>query len=84
MSEFSPIALLESRHERNQFDCGTAPLNFYLKQFALQNQKKGLVRNYVTCRGLRIVGYYAFAYGSVLRRMFRRNLPRDLANTRFP
>src|SRR5271154_862555 len=65
MGDFSPVALLESSHDRSQFDCGIPPLNVYLKQFALQNQKKGMVRNYVTCRGLRIVGYYSLAYGSV-------------------
>jgi GNAT superfamily N-acetyltransferase len=65
MAEYSPIALLESAHDRSQFDCGIEPLNVYLKQFALQNQKKGIVRNYVTCRGMRVVGYYSLAYGSV-------------------
>src|SRR5437016_6417583 len=65
MSDFSPVALLEAGHDRRQFDCGAEPLNVYLKQYALQNQKKGIVRNYVTCRGARIVGYYSLAYGSV-------------------
>jgi GNAT superfamily N-acetyltransferase len=64
MSEFSPVALLESSHDRTAFDCGVEPLNVYLKQYALQNQKKGIVRNYVTCRGTRVVGYYSLAYGS--------------------
>jgi GNAT superfamily N-acetyltransferase len=64
MSEFSPVVLLEASHDRNQFDCGVEPLNIYLKQYALQNQKKGMVRNYVTCRGPRVVGYYSLAYGS--------------------
>jgi GNAT superfamily N-acetyltransferase len=65
MSEFSPVVLLESSHDRAEFDCGVEPLNVYLKQYALQNQKKGIVRNYVTCRGTRVVGYYSLAYGSV-------------------
>lgn len=65
MSEFSPVVILDSGHDRAQFDCGVEPLNVYLKQYALQNQKKGIVRNYVTCRGKRIVGYYSLAYGSV-------------------
>ncbi len=64
MSEFSPVVLLEAGHDRAPFDCGVEPLNVYLKQYALQNQKKGMVRNYVTCRGTRIVGYYSLAYGS--------------------
>lgn len=65
MSEFSPVVLLEAGHDRRHFDCGVEPLNVYLKQYALQNQKKGIVRNYVTCRGTRIAGYYSLAYGSV-------------------
>src|ERR1700722_13451827 len=65
MGEFSPVTLLESRHDRSHFDCGVPLLNIYLKKFALQNQKKGMVRNYVSCRASRIVGYYSLAYGSV-------------------
>jgi GNAT superfamily N-acetyltransferase len=64
MGEFSPVALLESSQDRTAFDCGIEPLNVYLKQYALQNQRKGIVRNYVTCRGTRVVGYYSLAYGS--------------------
>ncbi len=65
MVEYGPITLLQSGHERGQFDCGSEPLNVYLKHYALQNQKKGIVRNYVSCRGMRVVGYYSLAYGSV-------------------
>src|SRR5437660_2991346 len=64
MSEYSPLAVLDSTHDRASFDCGIEALNIYLKQYALQNQKKGIVRNYVTCRGARVVGYYSLAYGS--------------------
>jgi GNAT superfamily N-acetyltransferase len=64
MSEFSPVTLLQASHDRSAFDCGVEALNVYLKQYALQNQKKGIVRNYVTCRGTRVVGYYSLAYGS--------------------
>jgi len=65
MVEHGPVTLLESGHDRGQFDCGIEPLNVYLKQYALQNQKKGIVRNYVLCRDRRVVGYYSLAYGSV-------------------
>jgi GNAT superfamily N-acetyltransferase len=65
MAEYTPVALLESGHQRGEFDCGIEPLNVYLKQYALQNQKKGIVRNYVSCRDMRVVGYYSLAYGSV-------------------
>ena len=42
MGELSPVVLLESRHDRSHFDCGVEPLNAYLKQFAMQNQRKGM------------------------------------------
>jgi GNAT superfamily N-acetyltransferase len=61
----SPPALLTKDHDRHFFDCGVAALNDYLKQYALQNQKKHAARTYVATRGNRIVGYYSLAYGSV-------------------
>jgi predicted N-acetyltransferase YhbS len=60
----SPV-LLTKDHDRNAFDCGVAVLNDYLKQYALQNQKKFAARTYVATRGNRVVGYYSLAYGSV-------------------
>jgi len=60
----SPV-LLTKDHDRNSFDCGVSALNNYLKQYALQNQKKHAARTYVATRGNRIVGYYSLAYGSV-------------------
>jgi GNAT superfamily N-acetyltransferase len=65
MAELGAVVLLDSSHDRRHFDCGVDPLNAYLKQYALQNQKKGIIRNYVVCRDGRVVGYYALAYGSV-------------------
>jgi len=65
MTEYAAVALLTTSHDRTLFDCGAEPLNIYLRQYALQNQRKGIVRNYVTCRGKRVVAYYSLAYGSV-------------------
>ena len=59
-------ALLTKDHERNAFNCGVPALNEYLKQYALQNQKKHAARTYAATRGNRIVGYYSLAYGSLL------------------
>lgn len=61
----SAPALLDKSHERGAFDCGVPALNEYLKQYALQNQKKNAARTYVATRGTRVVGYYTLAYGSV-------------------
>ena len=49
-SEFTAVAPLDGGHDRTPFDCGVPALNLYLRNYALQNQKKGIVRNYVTTR----------------------------------
>ena len=61
----NPPIVLTRAHDRNLFDCGVPALNDYLKQYALQNQKKHAARTYVATRGRRVVGYYSLAYGSV-------------------
>lgn len=47
------------------FDCGSEPLNDYLKVFAWPNQQAGAARTYVATRGKRVVGYFTLAYASV-------------------
>ena len=84
MAEFSPIVLLSSSHDRSQFDCGIAPLNVYLKQYALQNQRKGIVRNYVTCSGKEIVGYYSLVFGSVVQSVAPPSLAKGIGNYPIP
>lgn len=61
----NPPVLLTRSHDRIAFDCGVPTLNEYLKQYALQNQRKNAARTYVAARGSRVVGYYTLAYGSV-------------------
>ncbi len=61
----SPPILLTRSHDRSRFDCGVLALDEYLKQYALQNQKRHAARIYVATRGNRIVGYYTLAFGSV-------------------
>ncbi len=63
--QVSAPVLLTRSHDRNGFDSGVQPLNEYLKQYALQNQRKNAARTYVATRGNRVVGYYSLAYGSV-------------------
>jgi GNAT superfamily N-acetyltransferase len=57
--------LLTRGHDRSAFDCRIPALNEYLKQYALQNQKKHAARTYVATQDNRVVGYYSLAYGSV-------------------
>ena len=61
----NPPIVLTRAHDRNLFDCRVPALNDYLKQYALQNQKKHAARTYVATRGKRVIGYYSLAYGSV-------------------
>ncbi len=61
----NPPVLLTRGHHRSAFDCGVPALNEYLKQYALQNQRKNAARTYVATRGNRVVGYFTLAYGSV-------------------
>jgi GNAT superfamily N-acetyltransferase len=62
----SAVTLLKSEHERVAFDSGSEPLNSYLKAYALQNQKRNMVRNYVCCdRNNSVKGFYSLTYGQL-------------------
>lgn len=52
-------------HDRKTFNCGDAALNLYLRQFANQDQNRGLSRVYVLAKQRRIVGYYSISAYSV-------------------
>ena len=69
MSSAAPLVIevLSSRHDRTPFDCGAPALNIFLKQYALQNQKKQFVRTYVCCHNKKILGYYSLAFGETKR-----------------
>ena len=52
-------------HDCRAFDCGSTPLNEYLRRFAWTNQQAAAARTYVATRGRTVVGYYTLAYGRV-------------------
>jgi predicted N-acetyltransferase YhbS len=58
---------LTAAHDVSAFDCGTLPLNDWLKKKALANQAAGASRTYVACQARTVAGYYALAAGSVAR-----------------
>jgi predicted N-acetyltransferase YhbS len=72
----SPLA---AEHELEEFNCGTPPLDEWLKRRARQNEASGASRTYVIAEGRRVVGYYGLAAGSVLHEVatsrVRRNMP---------
>jgi hypothetical protein len=62
-----PVTQLKAEYERTSFDCGSEPLNQYLKAYALQNQKRDMVRNYVCCDSKGSVkGFYSLTYGQLM------------------
>src|SRR6187402_3368537 len=66
-SPFTPLIPLDGGHDRAAFDCGAPALNLYLRNYALQNQKRGIVRNYVTTRkdSKVVAAYYSLVYSSL-------------------
>ena len=75
---------LSEHHDRTGFDCGVKALNRYLVEYALQNQTKRFVRNYVCCLDGKIVGYYALAYGSVNQEHVPKDLTRGMGKYQVP
>lgn len=59
-----PVPLTRA-HSHNDFDCGSPPLNEYLRRFAWVDQRAGAARTYVAVQTGRVVAYYTLAYGSV-------------------
>jgi ribosomal protein S18 acetylase RimI-like enzyme len=70
---------LSRRHDRGSFDCGNQDLNVFLKQFAGQNEERGLSRTFVLAEvgAAQVTGYYSIASGAVgFQEMPERRLPR--------
>jgi len=58
-------APLQKSHILDKFDCGHEALNDYLRRFAFQNHRSGMLRSYVAARGKHVVGYYSLAFGGI-------------------
>ena len=78
MALLAPV-LLHAQHQTEQFSCGVASLDAWLKRRALKNQIQGASRTYVACQADRVVAYYAIASGAVTCNdatgRLRRNMP---------
>jgi GNAT superfamily N-acetyltransferase len=85
-SEFTAVAPLDGAHDRSPFDCGAPALNLYLRNYALQNQKKGIVRNYVTTRTDRkiVVAYYSLVYAAIDQKQLPAKLVKGLGKYDIP
>ncbi|ADV11880.1 MULTISPECIES: GNAT family N-acetyltransferase [Mesorhizobium] len=73
-----PVPLAD-HHELGEFSSGITALDDWLKKRARTNQAGGASRTYVTCKGNRVIGYYAVASGAVkmveASSRFRRDMP---------
>lgn len=81
MAEVTGLAApvpLSAEHDTTAFDCGSPPLNDWLRQRALKNESR-FSRTYVVCDGRRVAAYYCVSAGSVERMeapgKLRRNAP---------
>jgi GNAT superfamily N-acetyltransferase len=85
-SEFTVVAPLDGGHDRAPFDCGVPALNVYLRSYALQNQKKGIVRNYVTTRSESkiVVAYYSLVYAAINQKRLPAKLVKGLGKYDIP
>lgn len=83
---YSQLAPLDGGHDRTTFDCGVSALNLYLRNYALQNQKRGIVRNYATTHADSkvIVGYYSLVYASLDQKLLPAKLLKGLGKYDIP
>lgn len=83
---YSPLAPLDSEHDRSVFDCGVSALNLYLRNYALQNQKRGIVRNYVTTHvdSKIVVGFYSLVYAALDQKLLPPKLVKGLGKYDIP
>jgi len=64
---FTAPTPLSEEHDCDDFDCGHALLNDWLRHYALQNQWANAARTFVVCseQERRVIGYYSLAVGAV-------------------
>jgi GNAT superfamily N-acetyltransferase len=70
---------LTRQHDVGDFNCGTAPLDFWLKDRARSSEGSS-ARTYVLCEREAVVGYYCLSAGAVARQALptarlRKNAP---------
>jgi len=59
---------ISKRHDRKNFDCGSAELNEYLRRYARQNHESGGAKTFVAVPLAdpdRILGYYSISPGAI-------------------
>ncbi len=83
MGSLTPPAPLAAHHRLDDFDCGNATLNDWLRRRAHRNETSGASRTFVVCDDADgVVGYYSLSAGAVAREdcpgPVRRNMPEPI------
>jgi hypothetical protein len=85
------IELLAKSHDRDKFECGSEPLDLFLKHTARQHAERGISRTYVivdetAASPKAILGYFSLNICQIksesLTPAEARKLPRDVAGIR--
>jgi ribosomal protein S18 acetylase RimI-like enzyme len=85
------IELLDKSHDRDGFDCGSEPLNLFLKQTARQHAERGISRTFIlvdegATAPKPIVGFFALNICQIksesLSQAEAKKLPRDVSGIR--
>ena len=85
------IELLDKSHDRDGFDCGSEPLNLFLKQTARQHAERGISRTFVlvdegATAPKPIVGFFSLNICQIksvsLSQAEAKKLPRDVSGIR--
>lgn len=67
LAELSSVEPIRRDHRCDNFDCGKADLNVWLKRYALQSQLSDSARTFVVHQNLDVKGYYSLASQHVLK-----------------
>jgi GNAT superfamily N-acetyltransferase len=59
------VEKLARQHAVDAFDCGTEPLNTFLKRYALVNQQANASQTYVAAGRGEVIGYFTLVVGEV-------------------
>ena len=80
----SPPSLLNENHNLDDFDCGNAILNNWLKRYAMQNQRANSAKTFVVCDNNRVIGFYSLAVGSIEHEVASKRTKKGLARHPIP
>jgi len=59
------IAKFAPAHDPSSFDCGSEPLNRFIKLHALQSQRAGVSQTYVAVTDAKVTGFHTLVVGHV-------------------